>query len=215
MAGEITVSGKVITKSGSLVPEDALIEVYQKPSYVSRGGIKLAHALDEFELRVNSLAAMDVGASTGGFTDCLIQRGAKKVYSVDVGYGQIAYKLRQDTRVVVMDRTNARYAFSLPEKVGLAVVDLSFISVTKVIPNIMKHIASPGHMIILIKPQFEAEKREVGKGGIIRDPDVHARVLGRFVVWAVEHGLRLGGLIASPVTGAEGNKEFLVLLRLG
>lgn len=207
--------GKVITKSGSLVQEDSVIEVYQKPCYVSRGGIKLAHALNEFKLCVDSLTAMDVGASTGGFTDCLIQRGVSKVYSLDVGYGQIAYKLRQDARVVVMDRTNARNPFSLPEKVALAVVDLSFISVTKVIPNIMKHILIPGHMIILIKPQFEAEKREVGKGGIIKDPDVHARVLGRFIVWAVEHGLRLGGLIASPVTGAEGNKEFLVLLRVG
>ena len=126
MAGGVTVGGKIITKSGSLVQEDSVIEVYQKPCYVSRGGIKLAHALDEFGIDVDSLTVMDVGASTGGFTDCLIQRGAKKVYSVDVGYGQIAYKLRQDTRVVVMDRTNARYAFSLPEKVALVVVDLSF-----------------------------------------------------------------------------------------
>jgi len=214
MAGEVTVSGRVITKSGSLVHENSVIEVKRKPCYVGRGGIKLAHALDEFKLNVDSLIAMDIGASTGGFTDCLIQRGAEKVYSIDVGYGQIAYKLRQDTRVTVMDRTNARLPFSLPEKVDLAVVDLSFISVTKVIPNIVGHVKNTGHMIILIKPQFEAKREEVGKGGIIKAPDIHARVLGRFIAWAVDHDLRLGGLTASPIAGAEGNKEFLVLLKV-
>ena len=212
MAGKVTVSGRVISKPGTLVNEDAALEMAEKLPYVSRGGIKLAHALDEFKLNVNSLTAMDVGASTGGFTDCLLQRGAKHVYAIDVGYGQLDYKLRQDPRVVVMERVNAHHPFSLPEKVDIATIDLSFISVTKVIPNVTVHLEQPGHIIVLLKPQFEAEKKEVGKGGIIKDPQVHARVLARFIVWAVDHGFRLRGLIASPILGAEGNKEFLLLL---
>ena len=212
MAGKVTVSGKVATKSGNLVDETAKIEVSEKLLYVSRGGIKLAHALDEFKLDITSLTAMDIGASTGGFTDCLLQRGAKHVYAIDVGYGQLDYKLRQDTRVTVMERVNAHYPFSLSEKVNMATLDLSFISVTKVIPNIMVHLTQPGYIIILFKPQFEAERKEVGKGGIIKDPQVHARVLGRFIAWLTDHALRLRGLVASPVLGAEGNKEFLIFL---
>jgi len=212
MAGEVTVAGKAITKAGSLVDEDASLEVAEKLPYVSRGGIKLAHALDEFKLDVNSLTAMDVGASTGGFTDCLLQHGAKRVYAIDVGYGQLDYKIRQDPRVVVMERVNAHYPFSLPKKVNMVTIDLSFISVTKVIPNIIGHLIQPGYIIVLLKPQFEAERQEVGKGGIVKDPQVHARVLGRFIVWAVDHSLSLGGLLASPIFGAEGNKEFLILL---
>ena len=212
MAGEVTAAGKVFTKPGSLVDEDASLEVAEKLPYVSRGGIKLAHALDEFKLDVTSLTAMDIGASTGGFTDCLLQRGARRVYAIDVGYGQLDYKLRQDSRVVVMERMNAHYPFRLPEKVNMVTVDLSFISVTKVIPNIIGHLIQPGYIIVLLKPQFEAERQEVGKGGIVKDPQVHARVLGRFIVWAVDHDLRLSGLVASPILGAEGNKEFLILL---
>jgi 23S rRNA (cytidine1920-2'-O)/16S rRNA (cytidine1409-2'-O)-methyltransferase len=214
MAGEITVNGKVIAKAGSLADENATIEIAQKLPYVSRGGIKLAYALDEFKLDVTSLIAIDVGASTGGFTDCLLQRGAKRVYAIDVGYGQLDYKLRQDPRVVVREKTNVHYPFSLPEKAYLATVDVSFISVTKVIPNIIEHLQPSGYIIVLLKPQFEAEKKEVGKGGIIKDPLVHARVLGRFILWTIDHGLRLGGLVASPITGAEGNQEFLLLLTL-
>ena len=212
MAGEITVSGKVITKPGTQVDEDASLELAEKTPYVSRGGFKLAHALNEFKLDVASLTAMDVGASTGGFTDCLLQRGAKRVYAIDVGYGQLDYKLRQDSRVTVMERVNTHYPFSLPEKVNIATIDLSFISVTKVIPNVTEHLAPQGYMIILLKPQFEAERKEVGKGGIIKDPQVHARVLGHFIVWATEHDLRLRGLVASPILGAEGNREFLIFL---
>ena len=212
MAGKVTVSGKVITKPGTQVDEDASLELAEKMPYVSRGGIKLAHALDEFKLDVNSLTAMDVGASTGGFTDCLLQRGARRIYAIDVGYGQLDYKLRQDPRIVVMERVNAHYPFSLPEKVNIATIDLSFISVTNVIPNVIGHLTQPGYIIILIKPQFEAERKEVPKGGVIKDPQVHARVLGRFIVWATGYGLRLRGLVASPILGAEGNKEFLVFL---
>jgi 23S rRNA (cytidine1920-2'-O)/16S rRNA (cytidine1409-2'-O)-methyltransferase len=212
MAGKVTVSGRVITKPGTPVDENASLELAEKLPYISRGGIKLAHALDEFRLNVASLTAMDIGASTGGFTDCLLQRGVKRVYAIDVGYGQLDYKLRQDHRVVVMERVNAHYPFSLPEKVNIATVDLSFISVTKVIPNVIGHLAQPGYIIILLKPQFEAKRKEVPKGGVIKDPQVHARVLGQFIVWATEHDLRLRGLVASPILGAEGNKEFLILL---
>jgi 23S rRNA (cytidine1920-2'-O)/16S rRNA (cytidine1409-2'-O)-methyltransferase len=212
MAGEVSVSGKIITKPGALVDENAILDVADKPQYVSRGGIKLAYALDEFKLDVTFLTAMDIGASTGGFTDCLLQRSAKRVYSIDVGYGQLAYKLRQDPRVVVMERVNAHYPFSLPEKVNIATIDLSFISLTKVIPNVVDHLTQPGYIIVLFKPQFEARRQEVGKGGIIKDPQVHALVLGRFIVWATDHDLRLRGLVASPILGAEGNKEFLIFL---
>jgi 23S rRNA (cytidine1920-2'-O)/16S rRNA (cytidine1409-2'-O)-methyltransferase len=212
MAGEVTVSGKVIIKPGTLVDESAELKLAEKLPYVSRGGIKLAHALDKFKLDVTSLTAIDIGASTGGFTDCLLQRSAKRVYAIDVGYGQLAYKLRQDPRVMVMERVNAHYPFSLPEKVNMATIDLSFISVTQVIPNVMQHLTRTGYIIVLLKPQFEAKRQEVGKGGIIKDPQVHALVLGRFIVWAINHDLRLRGLVASPILGAEGNKEFLIFL---
>lgn len=212
MAGEVSIASKVISKPGTLVDENASLEIAEKLPYVSRGGIKLAHALDEFKLNVTSLTAMDIGSSTGGFTDCLLQRGAKRVYAIDVGYGQLDYKLRQDPRVVVMEKINARYPFSLPEKVNITTIDLSFISVTKVIPNIIGHLIQPGYIIVLFKPQFEAQRKEVARGGIIKDPQVHARVLGQFIVWAADHNLRLRQLVASPILGAEGNKEFLILL---
>jgi 23S rRNA (cytidine1920-2'-O)/16S rRNA (cytidine1409-2'-O)-methyltransferase len=212
MAGEVTVSGKVVTKPGTQVDENAGIKLAEKLPYVSRGGLKLAHALDEFNLDVTSLTAMDVGASTGGFTDCLLQRGAKCVYSIDVGYGQLDYKLRQDPRVVVMERVNAHHPFPLPEKVNIATIDVSFISVIQVIPNVVDHLTSSGHIIVLLKPQFEARRQEVGKGGIVKDPQIHALVLGRFIAWAIDHNLRLRGLVASPILGTEGNKEFLVFL---
>jgi 23S rRNA (cytidine1920-2'-O)/16S rRNA (cytidine1409-2'-O)-methyltransferase len=213
LAGKVTVLGKKTTKPGTFIDEHAHIELEEKLPYVSRGGIKLSYVLDEFKIDVASLVAMDVGASTGGFTDCLLQHGASKVYAIDVGYGQLDYRLRTDPRVVVMERVNAHYPFSLPEKVNMATVDVSFISVTKVIPNLLKHLSAPGYLIILLKPQFEAQREEVGKGGIIKDPQVHARVLGRFVRWVVENDLRLLGLVPSPILGAEGNKEFFLLLR--
>jgi len=156
----------------------------------------------------------DIGASTGGFTDCLLQRGASRVYAVDVGYGQLDYRLRQDSRVVVMERVNARYPITLPEKVDLATIDLSFISVEKVIPSVAKLLKNSGYLLVLFKPQFEAMRGEVGKGGVIRQPIVHARALGRFIAWITEHGFRLGGLVTSPILGASGNKEFFIQLRL-
>ncbi len=150
----------------------------------------------------------------GGFTDCLLQRGAEKVYAIDVGYGQLDYRLRQDKRVVVMERVNARYPVSLPEKVDLTTIDLSFISVTKVIPAVVGLLKGNGDLLVLIKPQFEAKRAEVGRGGVVKDPQTHARVLGRFIKWAVEQKLRLKGLTASPILGSSGNREFFLRLNL-
>jgi len=212
MAGEVTVGGKAVTKSGTLVAEEAVITIAEPPPFVGRGGLKLDY--DRFQLDVSSRVVADVGASTGGFTDCLLKRGASRVYAIDVGYGQLDYRLRQDSRVVVMERLNARYPITLPEKVDLATIDVSFISVEKVIPSIAQLVKESGYLLVLIKPQFEARREEVGKGGVIKQPAVHARVLGRFIAWVIEHGFRLGGLIASPILGASGNKEFFVLVKL-
>jgi len=214
MAGEVTVGGKAVTKAGALVAEAATITVLEPPPFVSRGGIKLEHALDQFRLGVSGKVVADIGSSTGGFVDCLLQWGASRVYAIDVGYGQLDYRLRQDSRVVVMERVNARYPIRLPEKVDLVTMDLSFISVEKVIPSVAELLEDNGNLLVLLKPQFEARREEVGKGGIVREPVVHAKVLGRFITWAIERGYRLGGLIASPVLGAAGNKEFFALLEL-
>jgi 23S rRNA (cytidine1920-2'-O)/16S rRNA (cytidine1409-2'-O)-methyltransferase len=214
MAGEVVVGEKMIIKPGTLVSDEAAIAILEPPPFVSRGGIKLAYALEQFQLDVTGKVAADIGASTGGFTDCLLQRGASRVYAIDVGYGQLDYRLRQDSRVVVMERTNARYPISLPGKVDLATIDLSFISVRKVIPSVAKLLKDNGYIVVLFKPQFEAERREVGKGGVIKEPQLHATVLGRFIAWVVEQGFRLRGLVASPILGAEGNKEFFLLLKL-
>ena len=214
MAGRVVVDGKAITKPGALVTEAAAITVVEPPPFVSRGGIKLDHALDQFQLDVSGKVVADIGASTGGFTDCLLKRGTSRVYAIDVGYGQLDYRLRQDSRVVVMERVNVRYPVSLPEKVDLATVDLSFISVEKVIPSVARLLKENGYLLVLIKPQFEARREEVGRRGVIKQPMVHARVLGRFISWMTGHGFRLGGLVASPILGASGNKEFFVLLKL-
>jgi len=213
MGGEVVVEGKATIKSGTLVNEEAVATILEPPPFVGRGGVKLDDALEQFHLDVSGKVVADIGASTGGFTDCLLKRGASRVYAVDVGYGQLDYRLRQDRRVVVMDRVNARYPLPLPEKVGLATLDLSFISVEKVIPSVADLLKDDGYLLVLIKPQFEARREEVGKGGVIRQPEVQARVLGRFVDWLIKHGFRLGGLVASPIPGASGNREFFVLLR--
>ena len=214
MAGEVVVAEKTIIKSGTLVSEEAEVTVSEPPPFVGRGGIKLEYALDQFQLDVFGKVVADIGASTGGFTDCLLQRGASRVYAVDVGYGQLDYRLRQDSRVTVMERTNARYPIPLPEKIDLATIDLSFISVTKVVPSVAKLLKDDGYLLVLIKPQFEAKREEVGRGGVIKEPLLHATVLGRFIAWVVAHGFRLKGLVASPVLGSSGNKEFFVLLKL-
>ncbi|HEX9976884.1 MAG TPA: TlyA family RNA methyltransferase [Dehalococcoidales bacterium] len=214
MAGEVVVEGTAVTQAGTLVNEEAAITIVAPPPFVSRGGIKLAYALDQLQLDVSDKVAADIGASTGGFTDCLLQRGARRVYAIDVGRGQLDYRLRQDPRVVVVEGANARYSLALPERVDLATIDVSFISVEKVIPPVAQLVKDGGYLVVLIKPQFEARRREVGKGGIIRVPLIHARVLGRFVAWLTGQNLRLGGLLSSPLLGASGNREFFVVLRL-
>jgi 23S rRNA (cytidine1920-2'-O)/16S rRNA (cytidine1409-2'-O)-methyltransferase len=214
LAGEIRVDGAPVTKPGSLVPNEASIEVLQRPAFVSRGGDKLEYALQTFGVDPSSMTCIDVGASTGGFTDCLLQHGAARVYAVDVGYGLIDYRLRGDPRVVVMERTNARNLETLPEACDLAVFDVSFIGVEKVIPAVCRSLKPGAGLMVLLKPQFQARRQEVGKKGVVKDPLVHAAVAGRFIAWTAVNGLRLRGLTLSPVVGPAGNREFLVHLGL-
>ena len=206
MAGQVLVEDRVLDKAGALVAEDASIRLREQLPYVSRGGIKLAHALDTFSLDVRDKVALDAGASTGGFTDCLLQRGARRVYAVDVGYGQIDQRLRGDPRVVLIERTNIRYLTSLPELPDLATIDVSFISLEKVIPPVMKLLRPEGLILALVKPQFEAGVQQVGKGGVVRDPVVHRAVLDRLGTWAADQGLTVRGLTASPILGPKGNR---------
>lgn len=213
MANQVSVNGSRVDKPGTRVPADAQISVAERMPYVSRGGYKLAAALQAFDISVKDAIVADVGASTGGFTDCLLQNGASRVYAIDVGYGQLAWSLRQDARVVVMERTNARHLERLPEKVQLVTIDASFISLTKILPTVMGWLIPKGDIIPLIKPQFEAGRRQVGKGGVVRDPDVHRQVLSDVLCWAQNHGLAPQGLVRSPVTGPAGNIEFLAWLR--
>ena len=205
-------SGRV-AKASSTIPENVLLEVRGRLPYVSRGGLKLAGALDAFGLSVDGQTALDVGASTGGFTDCLLQRGARHVYAVDVGHGQLHHRLRQDERVTVMEKVNARHPYELPDRVGLVVIDVSFISLNLVIPPALEHLRAGGHVVALVKPQFEAAREHVGRGGIIRDPKVHAATLGKVVLWATERKLRLRGMRPSPILGDKGNREFFLLLQ--
>ncbi len=202
-----------VAKASSLLPGKAELEVRGRLPYVGRGGLKLAHALDKFGLSPQGMVALDLGASTGGFTDCLLQRGAQRVYALDVGHGQLDYRLRQDARVVVMEKRNAHYPFELPEPVDLVTIDVSFISLKLVIPQAVDHLRDGCRLVALVKPQFEAPRHDVGRGGVIKDPQVHAQVLARTIVWAVENGLRLRNLCASPILGDAGNKEFFLLLQ--
>ena len=213
LAGAVTLAGQPAAKPGVQVPVDAVIAVAQRPRFVSRGGEKLEHALAVFGIDVAGRVAADIGASTGGFTDCLLQRGAARIYAVDVGYGQIDYRLRTDPRVVLLERTNAHHLTSLPEPIDLAVIDVSFISLTNVLGAVRLLLRPRGEIVALIKPQFEAQRSEVGRGGIVRDAQTHARVIGRVVRWCTEHGLRVRGLTASPILGGEGNREFLIRLQ--
>ena len=213
MEGLAFAPGGRVLKPGVALPESTPLEVRGRLPYVSRGGLKLAYALDAFGLAVDGLKVLDVGASTGGFTDCLLQRGARRVYAVDVGHGQLHHKLRQDDRVVVLEKCNARYPYDLPETVDLAVVDVSFISLTLVIPPAVAHLQSGGQLAALVKPQFEAGRQQVGRGGIVKDPKVHAATLGKTAIWAVEQGLRVRNLCASPILGDKGNREFFLLLQ--
>jgi 23S rRNA (cytidine1920-2'-O)/16S rRNA (cytidine1409-2'-O)-methyltransferase len=216
LSGSIQVAGRKVDKVGVQVETDAEIVLLKPPlPYVSRGGLKLAGALDHFQIDVAGKTAMDVGASTGGFTDCLLQRGAARVYAVDVGYGQMAWRLRTDPRVVMLERQNIRHlpADAVPEPVDLITIDVSFISLEKVIPAITSRLKADGSLIALVKPQFEVGKGEVGKGGIVRDPDKQQKILDRICGQGEGWGLTLIGAIPSPILGQKGNKEFLVYFK--
>jgi 23S rRNA (cytidine1920-2'-O)/16S rRNA (cytidine1409-2'-O)-methyltransferase len=224
MAGQVLVGERPALKSGTLVDEAAEVCVAKSARYVSRGGEKLQHALRAFSLDVSGLVAADIGASTGGFTDCLLQYGAARLYAIDVGKGQLDYGLRQDARVVVMEGVNARLLKGLPEPVDIVTIDVSFISLRLVLPvardllgeaylsptNVER---APGDIVALFKPQFEAEKREVPRGGVLRDPLLHATLIGRFAHWCTTNGFHIIDLTASPIFGSAGNREFLFHLR--
>lgn len=217
MAGSIFVNGEKKTKPGDTVAEDAAIEVKgDKLPFVSRGGLKLQKALDTFAIDPAGYTCVDCGASTGGFTDCLLQRGAKHVYAVDVGYGQLAWSLRCDERVTVMERTNARSLAPdmFPEKMDMAVMDMSFISLRLVLPAVRSLLTEAGQVVCLVKPQFEAGREKVGKKGVVRDPAVHREVLEGFIAGAEGLGFAVAGMTFSPVRGPEGNIEYLAWLRM-
>lgn len=213
MGGGVYVGGQKVDKAGTLVKNDSEITIKDSSiKYVGRGGLKLEGALKHFDIDVNGMVALDVGASTGGFTDCLLQAGVTKVYAIDVGYGQLDWKLRGDDRVVVMEKVNARHLESndIPEPIDIIVMDVSFISLTKVIPPTTEFLKPKGLLVALIKPQFEVGKGEVGKGGIVRDENKHTQVVDKITRHLEELNFNIMGVIASPILGAEGNKEFLV-----
>jgi 23S rRNA (cytidine1920-2'-O)/16S rRNA (cytidine1409-2'-O)-methyltransferase len=212
MAGIVRVDGAPARRAALPVAPEAEVEVKGKLPYVSRGGVKLAHALDHFGVDPSGQVLADVGASTGGFTDCLLQRGARTVYAVDVGYGQLDYRLRQDERVVVMERTHARDLERLPEPVDGATVDVSFISLRQVLPSVFRWQRPGAWTIALVKPQFEAGREQVGKGGVVRDPAVHEQVLARVEQDVRALGREPKGHTASPILGPAGNREFLLLI---
>ena len=214
LAGDVLVDGQRVDKAGALVTPGAKLELVARPRFVSRGGDKLAHALATFAIDPRGRVAIDVGASTGGFTHCLLEQGAVKVYAVDVGHGQLDAKLRSDGRVVVMEKTNARNlpVDSFPESPDLATVDISFISLEKVLPSVFGVLTSQGEAVVLVKPQFEVGKGQVGKGGVVRDGSHHRGVIARIARFAVLHGWHVRGVTASPLKGPKGNREFFLLL---
>lgn len=215
MAGLVYINGNKETKAGASVkPEDCIELRGEKMPFVSRGGYKLKKAVDEFGLKLDGSVCMDIGASTGGFTDCMLQNGATKVYSIDVGYGQLAWKLRQDERVINMERTNFRYVThdDIPEEIDFASVDVSFISLKLIIPVMRQLLKQGGKAVCLIKPQFEAGKEKIGKKGVVRDISVHEEVVGMIFDFALEQGFSVLNLDFSPIKGPQGNIEYLIFL---
>lgn len=213
MGGGITVDGVVVTKPAHTVAAGSTLALVKEPMpYVSRGGLKLRHALDHFELEVEGKVALDVGASTGGFTDVLLRAGCARVYAIDVGYGQLAWTLRNDARVVVLERTNIRHLTELPDLASLAVIDVSFISLRQILPPVQRLLTVPSDVVALIKPPFEAGKGRVGKKGVVRDPNVWRDVLEMVLAFAIESGWQIRGLERSPILGPAGNVEFLMHL---
>lgn len=215
MAGEVLVNKLPATKPGMSVDDKATIECSARPRYVSRGGDKMEGALRAFAFDPTGLLCADVGASTGGFTDCLLQHGAVRVYAIDVGYGILDYRLRQDERVKLMERTNARFVEVLPEPVNLVVIDAAFISLKLLLPPIRQWLSPVAHCIALIKPQFEAGKKDVGKGGVVRDPAIHARVIHEIATSSMGLGFAIQGLARSILYGPAGNTEFFIWLSWG
>jgi 23S rRNA (cytidine1920-2'-O)/16S rRNA (cytidine1409-2'-O)-methyltransferase len=216
LAGEVLVNDQAVTKAGSFVALDARIRLKASPRYVSRGGFKLEKALQEFAISVAGKTALDIGASTGGFTDCLLAHGAARVFAVDVGYGQLDWKLRNDPRVVVLEKTNIRHLDRrvLPDDVELATIDASFISLKLILPCVKALLSEAHEVIALVKPQFEVGRGKVGKGGVVRSAAEHARVIDEITTAAAAIGYTSRGVIESPLLGPKGNKEFLLYLRM-
>jgi len=215
MEGKVLVEGRPVTKAGALVEPDAEITVTGEDiPYVSRGGLKLEAALDHFKINLEDLVTMDVGASTGGFTDCMLQRGARRVYAIDVGYGQLAWKLRSDPRVVVIERTNIRKMpeGTIPEEVDFVTIDVSFISLLKVVPHVRSLLRSDGRILALVKPQFEAGKGEVDRGGVIKDEKKRQRILEGVRENLISMGFQVSEGFESPIKGQKGNTEYFVLI---
>ena len=215
LAGRVRVAGEVVSKAGASVPEGSVVEIIEPDfPWVGRGGVKLAHALEAFGIDVDGREALDIGASTGGFTDVLLQRGARRVVALDVGHGQLDWRLREDPRVVVLERRNARQLEPawLPAPVGIVTIDVSFISLRLILPALPPLLAPAADIVALVKPQFEAGRQEVGKGGLVTDPAVHDAVLARVTESAASCGLARVAMTPSPITGAAGNREFLVHL---
>ncbi|MGD9008032.1 MAG: TlyA family RNA methyltransferase [Desulfobacteraceae bacterium] len=217
MAGKVLVDGAIVDKPGTSVSIDADIKVKgEDPAYVSRGGLKLAGALEALKISVQDLVCLDIGASTGGFTDCLLQHGAAKVYAVDVGYGQLAWRLRQDDRVVVIERTNIRHmpADCIAEAADLATIDVSFISLRLVVPAVLKFLKPGGQILALIKPQFEVGKGKVGKGGVVRDAALRESVINGLIEFFHQLGLACGPVVPSSILGPKGNQEYILPLTM-
>ena len=215
MAGEVMVGTRVALKPSELLEEQAAITVKPTRKYVGRGALKLEAALDDFKIDVHRKTALDIGASTGGFTDCMLQRGAKKIYAVDVGHGQLDWKLRNDPRVIVLEKVNARSLSRehIVELVDLCVIDVSFISLTLILPNAFDLITTTGVILALIKPQFELQRSEVGKGGIVRDQGLHRKAQDKIVAFVTRLGHVVTGIAPSAITGADGNQEFFACMR--
>jgi len=215
MAGEVRMGDRVLNKSSILVPPDANLVVATPPRFVGRGGLKLEGALEHFAVEPNGATVLDIGASTGGFTDCLLQRGALKVYAIDVGHGQLAWKIRNDPRVVVREHLNARHLTraDIPEPIDLCVIDVSFISLTLILPNAFELITPTGVILALIKPQFELRAEDVGRGGIVADPALHEKAQRKISDFVTAQGHEIGGIVPAPITGTDGNQEFFICAR--
>ena len=215
MAGEVRVGDAVIDKASAKVMNDAVISIREVAAFVGRGGQKLEGALRHFAIDPAGFTALDIGASTGGFTDCLLQHGAKKVYAIDVGHGQLAWKIRIDPRVVVREKLNARFLSStdIPEPIDLAVIDVSFISLTLVLPNAFQLVTPNGMVLALIKPQFELRASDVGRGGIVREPELHTKAQAKIHDFVLAAGHDVAGIVSSEITGTDGNKEFFICVR--